>query len=104
MENNRGIDYKILKYVKVSSLRYEVILTICTPNSLDQKSFYEVSILNYPLHFCLDFKFMKSKKIKSKSGCLANTCIFYCKSTLPTPKMMSLYIALNGLLIKLSLF
>ena len=49
MEDNRGIDYKILKYVKVPSLGYRVVLTIYTPNSLHCKSLYEVCILDYPL-------------------------------------------------------
>ena len=35
MIDNRSIDCKILKYVRVSSPRYGVILTICTPNSID---------------------------------------------------------------------
>ena len=61
MEDNRSIDCKVLKYVKVPNPGYGVVLTICTPNSFDQKSLYEVSISNYPSCSCLDFKFMKSK-------------------------------------------
>ena len=61
MEDNRGIDCKILKYVKVPTSRYGVVLTICTPNSLDRKSVYEVSISDYPSCSCPNFKFMKSK-------------------------------------------
>ena len=61
MEDNRGIDYKILKYVKVPTSGYEVVLIIYTPNSLDRKSLHEVCISNYPSCSCLDFKFMKSK-------------------------------------------
>ena len=61
MEDNRGIDCKILKYVKVPTPRYEVVLTICTLNSLDLKSLYKDCISDYPSCSCPDFNFMKSK-------------------------------------------
>ena len=61
MEDNRNIDCKILKYVKVLSREYWVVLTICTFNSFDQKLFHKVSTLDCPSCFCPDFKFMKSK-------------------------------------------
>ena len=62
MEDNRSIDYKILKYVKVPSPGYGMVLTIYTPNSLDCKSFYDVCISNYPPCSYRDFKFMKSRE------------------------------------------
>ena len=61
MEDNRSIDCKILKYVKVPTPEYGVVLTICTPNSLDRKSLYDVCISDYPSCSCSDFKFMKSR-------------------------------------------
>ena len=61
MEDNRSIDCKILKYVKVPTPRYGVVLTIYMPNSLDCKSLYNVCISNYPSCSCPDFKFMKSR-------------------------------------------
>ena len=54
MEDNRSIDCKILKYVKVPTPGYGVVLTICMPNSLDWKSLYDVCISNYPSCSCLD--------------------------------------------------
>ena len=62
MIDNRSIDCKILKYVRVLSPGYGVILTVCTPNSVDQKTLYEVCISDYPSYLCLDFKFMKSRE------------------------------------------
>ena len=62
MEDNITIDYKILKFVKVPIPRYGVVLIVCPPNSIDQKTPYEVSILDYPSYSCLDFKFMKSRE------------------------------------------
>ena len=61
MEDNRSIDCKILKYVKVPTTRCGLVLTICMPNSLNHKSLYEVCISDYPLCSYLDFKFIKSK-------------------------------------------
>ena len=59
--DNRSIDCKILKYVRVPSPGYGVILTVCTPNSVDQKTLYEVCISDYPSCSCPNFKFMKSR-------------------------------------------
>ena len=59
MEETRSISCSILKCVKVPAPRYGVIITICTPGSLDRKELYEVSILDYPSCSCPDFKFMK---------------------------------------------
>ena len=61
MEDNGSIDCKILKYVKIPTLGYGMVLTICTPNSLDRKSLYDVCISNYPSCSYPDFKFMKSR-------------------------------------------
>ena len=61
MIDNRSIDCKILKYVRVPSPGYGVILTVCTSNSMDQKTLYEVCISDYPSCSCPDFKFMKSR-------------------------------------------
>ena len=61
MIDNRSIDYKILKYVRIPNPGYGVILIVCTPNSVDQKTLYEVCISNYPSCSCPDFKFMKSR-------------------------------------------
>ena len=59
MEKTRSISCSILKYVKVPAPRYGVIITICSPGSLDRKELYEVSILDYPSCSYPDFKFMK---------------------------------------------
>ena len=60
MKVNRSIDCKILKYMKVPSHEYRVVPTIYTSNSFYEKTF-EVSISNYSLCSCLDYKFMKFK-------------------------------------------
>ena len=59
MEETRSISCSILKYVKVPTPRYGVVITICTLGSLDQKELYEVSISDYPSYSYPDFKFMK---------------------------------------------
>ena len=59
MKETWSISCSILKYVKVPVPGYRVVITICTPGSLDQKELYELSILNYPSCSCPDFKFMK---------------------------------------------
>ena len=104
MEDNRGIDYKILKYVKVPSPGYRVVLTICTANSLNQKILYKVSISNYPLCFCPDFKFMKSKANKKCKWLLCKHLYFQLQEPFAYTKDMSSYTTLDGLLTKSSLF
>ena len=59
IEDTRSISCSILKYVKVQAPGYGVVITICTPGSLDRKELNEVSILDYPSCSCPDFKFMK---------------------------------------------
>ena len=59
MEETRSTSCFILKYVKVPTPGYGVVITICTPGSLDRKELYEVSISDYTLCSCPDFKFMK---------------------------------------------
>ena len=59
MEENQSISCTILKYVKVSVPGYGVVITICTPGSLDRKELYEVSISDYPSHYSPNLKFMK---------------------------------------------
>ena len=59
MEENRSISCTIMKYMKVPVPGYGVVITICTPGSLNRKELYEVSISDYPFCSCLDFKFMK---------------------------------------------
>ena len=59
MEETRSISCSILKYVKVPAPEYGVVITIYTPGSLDRKELYEVSISDYPLCSCPNFKFMK---------------------------------------------
>ena len=61
MEDHRSISCTIMKYVKVPTLGYGVVLTICTPELVDRKEMYEVSILNYHACSCHDFKFMKAQ-------------------------------------------
>ena len=58
MEDNQSISCTILKYVKVPVPGYGVVITICTPSSLDRKELYEISILDYPSCFCPKLKFM----------------------------------------------
>ena len=59
MEENRSISCTIMNYVKVPVPEYGVVITICTPGSLDRKELYEISISDYPSYSCSDFKFMK---------------------------------------------
>ena len=61
MESSRSISCSIMKFVKVPSLGYGIVLTLCTPGSVERKELYEVSILNYPSCSCPDFKFMKAR-------------------------------------------
>ena len=59
MEENQSISCTIMKYMKVPVSGYGVVITICTPGSLNRKELYEVSISDYPSCSCPDFKFMK---------------------------------------------
>ena len=59
MEETESISCSILKYVKVPTPEYGVVITICTSGSLDRKELYEVSISDYPSCSCPNFKFMK---------------------------------------------
>ena len=59
MEENWIISCSILKYMKVPAPKYGMVITICTPGSLDRKELYEVSISDYPSYSYHDFKFMK---------------------------------------------
>ena len=61
IEDHRSISCTIMKYVKVPTLGYGVVLTIYTPGSMDRKELYEISISNYPACLCPDFKFMKAR-------------------------------------------
>ena len=61
MDDNRSLSYTIMKYVKVPSPGYGLVLILCTLGSVERKELYEVSILNYPSCSCLDFKFMKAR-------------------------------------------
>ena len=61
MDDNRSISCTIMKYVKVPSPGYGIVLTLCTLRSVERKQLYEVSISNYPSCSCTDFKFMKAK-------------------------------------------
>ena len=60
MEGSRSISCSIMKYVKVPSPGYGIVLTLYIPGSVEQKELYEVSISNYPSCLYLDFKFMKA--------------------------------------------
>ena len=61
MESSRSISCSIMKFVKVPSPSYGIVLTLCTPGSVERKELYEVSISNYPSCSCPDFKFMKAR-------------------------------------------
>ena len=61
MEDNKSINCTLMKYVKVPSPSYGVVMTICTPQSMELKQVYEVSISNYPSCSCLNFKFLKTQ-------------------------------------------
>ena len=50
-----------MKYVKVPISGYGIVLTICTPGSVDRKELYEVSISNYHACSYSNFKFMKAR-------------------------------------------
>ena len=47
--------------MKVPSLEYGVVMTICTPGSVERKELYEISISDYPSCSCPDFKFKKAR-------------------------------------------
>ena len=66
MEEHRKLDCTILKYVKVPSPGYGVVLTIITLGSLDMKELYEVSISNFPACTCKSFKFMCTQALGNK--------------------------------------
>ena len=59
MEETWSISCSILKYVKVPTSGYGVVITICTLGSSNRKELYEVFILDYPSCSCPNFKFMK---------------------------------------------
>ena len=59
IEDHKDINCMVMKYVKVPSLEYGVVMTICTLKSIERKKLYEVSILNYPSCSCLYSKFTK---------------------------------------------
>ena len=61
IKDNRNINCTAMKYVKVPSPGYGVVMTICTLGSLDWNELYKISILDYPFCSCLDFKFMKAR-------------------------------------------
>ena len=50
-----------MKYVKVPSPGYGIVLTLCTSGFVERKELYEVSISNYPSCSCPDFKFIKAQ-------------------------------------------
>ena len=61
MESSRSISCSIMKFVKVPSPGYGIVLTLCTPGSMERKELYEVSISNYLSCSCPDFNFMKAR-------------------------------------------
>ena len=68
-----------------------MVLTICAPSSLEKKTLYKVSILDYLLYSCLDLKFMKLRANKKRKWLLCKQLYFFslCKSTLLAPRKMS---------------
>ena len=76
MEDNQSISCTILKFVKVPVPGYGVVITICTPSSLDWKEFYEVSILDYPSCSCPNFKFMKVRTNRKRKWMLCKHLYF----------------------------
>ena len=66
MDENKKLNCTILKYVKVPSPGYEVVLTVITPGSLDKKELYEVSISNFLAYTCKHFKFMSTRALGNK--------------------------------------
>ena len=61
MESSQSISCSIMKFVKVPSRGYGIVLTFCIPGSVERKELYEVSISNYPSYSCPNFKFMKAR-------------------------------------------
>ena len=51
-----SINCTIMKYVKVPTLGFGVVMTICTSGSVDRKELYEVLISNYPACSYPNFK------------------------------------------------
>ena len=66
MDEHSKLDCTILKYVKVPSLGYGAVLIVITPQSLDKKEFYEVSISNFLAYTCKHFKFMSTQALGNK--------------------------------------
>ena len=48
MEDHKNISCLLMKYIKVPSPGYGIVMTICILGSAEQKELYEVSILDYP--------------------------------------------------------
>ena len=61
MEDSRCISCSIMKYMKVPSPGYGIVLTLCTLGFVERKELYEVLISNYPSCSCPYFKFMKAR-------------------------------------------
>ena len=61
MEGSRCIPCSIMKYVKVPTPSYGIVLTLSTLGFVERKELYEVLISNYPSCSCADFKFMKAQ-------------------------------------------
>ena len=97
MEEHRKLDCTILKYVKVPSPGYGAVLTVITPGSLDKKELYEVSIFRLALVRVLNLYALEDLGTRSISGCLANICTFFFKSTFLVLRRMSSSTALGGL-------
>ena len=66
MAEHRKLEYTMLKYVRIPSLGYGLVLTIITRRSLNKKDLYKVSILNFPTCSCKNFKFISACSLGNK--------------------------------------
>ena len=102
MEEHMRLYCTILKYVKVPSPRYGAVLTIIILGHWIRKSCtrYQYRIFWLALVRILNLCPLRHLGTRSRSGCLANSCIFFCKSTFLVLRRMCLSTALGGLLMR----
>ena len=99
MNEHRKLKCTILKYVRVPSSRYRILLTIITPWSLDKKELFEASISNFPIVAISILSSYQHRRleIKSTNGCLTSICTFFFKSIFFVLKIMYSFTTLGEL-------
>ena len=99
MDEHRKLDCTIPKYVKVPSLGYGAVLTSLHLGHWIKRSCtrYRYQIFRLALVRILNLYPLEHLETRSTSGCLANICTFFCKSTFLVLRRMCLSTALGGL-------